>query len=45
MVQLMHVHTVDTRPFLPSREGPGDEARRMRLGGTYMLYFKFEVNR
>ena len=26
MVQLMHTHTVDTRPFLSYREGPGDEA-------------------
>ena len=26
MVQLTHAHTVDTRPFLPHREGPGDEA-------------------
>ena len=29
MVQLTHTHThtVDTRPFLPRREGPGDEAK------------------
>ena len=26
MVRLTHVHVVDTRPFLPLREGPGDEA-------------------
>ena len=27
MVRLVHAHAVDTRPFLPRREGPGDEAR------------------
>ena len=26
MARLMHVHTVDTRPFLLRREGPGDKA-------------------
>ena len=26
MVQLAHAHAVDTRPFLPRRDGPGDEA-------------------
>ena len=26
MVQLTLAHTVDTRPFLPCRAGPGDEA-------------------
>ena len=26
MVRLTHAHTVDTGPFLPRREGPGDEA-------------------
>ena len=28
MVQLAHAHAVDTRPFLPRREGPGDEAKQ-----------------
>ena len=27
MVQLTHAHTVDTRPFLPRREEPGDKAK------------------
>ena len=27
MVQLTHAHIVDTRPFLPHREGPGDKAK------------------
>ena len=26
MVRMVYVHAVDTRPFLPHREGPGDEA-------------------
>ena len=26
-ILLTHVHTVDTSPFLPRREGPGDKAK------------------
>ena len=28
MVRLTHAQAVDTGPFLPRREGPGDEATR-----------------
>ena len=31
MVGLAHVHAVDTRPFLPRREGPGDQATVQRM--------------
>ena len=27
MVRLAHAHVVDTKPFLPCREGPEDEAK------------------
>ena len=33
MVRLTHAHAVDTRPFLPRREGPGDEARHWSCVG------------
>ena len=37
MVRLMHAHTVDTCPFLPHREGPGDKARALTDNGMCVM--------